>query len=684
MEELRVPVDCVAGTSMGAIVGGFYSAGYSPEELESIVLGIDWDAAFSDKPERKRLSFRRKEDDDLALWPFEFGVGKGGASGPSGLTTGSRIEFIFRNLTLGAIGVHDFDDLPIPYRAVAADLDSGEPVVLDRGELALAMRASMSIPAVFTPVELGGRLLVDGGIAMNLPVEVAQAMGADVVIAVEVGTPPRGASKKLSALGVYGQTFNVLFRENTQRSMERLDDDDVLIVPDLSEVKTGSFKAIGTAIAAGEAAARAAADELRRYAVPERDYARFLERQRREDRAAPGVTIDEIAVEGVTRIRPEVVRRRLRTAPGDELDPETLTRDLDRVSQAGEFESVGFRVEEHDGTNRLVIEAREKSWGPGYLRVGIGLETTFEGDNEFRALANYRRAHINRLGAEWKTNVSLGDPTGLFTELFQPLEPTGFWFVAPSVSLVKDRRETFVNDGADLEVLDTRSALGGLDVGVQIRNYGEVRLGVFGGDYDADPRTATSAEAVDHDLGFARFAATVDQLDSVTFPTRGDRARLDVEVSRDSLGADDTYERATVRTIHARTWQRNTFVGGFQIGSGMGSDLPYYAEYQLGGFLNLSGFERGRLQDDVMALFTLGDYWRLGELGTFGKLYAGAFVQAGNVWDDTDDAELGQLIYSGTLFFGVDTRLLPVYLGYGQAEGGETSAYLFIGKPFGR
>jgi NTE family protein len=682
LEELRVPVDNIAGTSMGAIIGGLYCAGHSPDELDGIVRDIDWDLVFRDAPERKRMSFRRKVDDDLSLWPIEIGIGRGPA-GPSGLTTASRIEFFLRSLTLDTVGIPDFDALPVPFRAIAADLDTGDAVVLGKGELALALRASMSIPGAFTPVEIGGRMLVDGGIAMNLPVEVVQEMGVEVVIAVDVGTPPRGARKGMSPVGVYVQTFGVLLEENVERSRARLDDGDVLIEPDLGEVRVGDFEEIARAIAAGEAAARAAAPELHRYSVSAGEYEQYLKRQRRGGRDTAPITIDEVVVEGVTHTRPDVVQRRVRTAPGDTLDPEVLMHDLDRVSQAGEFESVGFRVEEHDGDKRLVIQPREKSWGPGYLRFGSGLQTDFRGDNEFRLLAVYRRAHVNRLGAEWKTETSIGDPTAVFTELFQPLEATGFLFVAPSLLLGRDREEQFVN-GQELEVLDTFSAVAGLDVGVQVRNYGELRLGVFGGDYDAEPRTETVFPGTERDLGFARLRATLDQVDSANFPTRGNRTQLDVELSRAALGADDEYDRLALESVQAWTWGRNTFVGAVEVGSDLDSDLPFYREFQLGGFLRLSGLEPGQLQGDVSALFTLADYWRLGKLGQFGKLYAGAAVQAGNVWDTVDDFAFGELIYSGTLYFGVDTWLSPVYLGYGLAEDGARSAYMFMGRPFGR
>ena len=545
------------------------------------------------------------------------------------------------------------------------------------------MRASMSIPAVFAPVRIDGRLLIDGGIARNLPVDVAQGMGADIIIAVDVGTPPKGASETIGALGVYSQTFSVLSKRNVAEQLKLIRDDDVLIVPDLSEVRTADFEKIDKAIAAGEAAARSVAHELRRFSISDDAYSAFLERQRMKEAPTSGVRIDEIVIEGVTRSNTDALLRRTRTKPGDELDAELLLRDLERVSQAGEFQSVGFRLEPHEGQNRLVVEAREKTWGPGYLRFGLGLESDFEGDTEFRLLANYRRSNLNRLGAEWKTTVSVGDPAGLTTEFFQPLDRLGFWFVAPSLRYSRDRDDIFLVNG-DLEVVDTRTALGGVDVGVQFRNYGEMRLGVFRGLFDADPFTTTLAPSSERDLGLLRFQAVVDQVDSATFPTEGNLTQLTFQHSSPSLGADDSFDQLRFQILQAWTWGRNTFLGSVEIGSSLGSEIPFYQEFQLGGFLNLSGLARGRLRGDYKGLFLLGDYWKLGELKPFGRLYAGAFAEAGNVWQDSADASLGDLRYSATVFLGLDSRLMPIYLALGHAEGGENELYFFVGKPFGR
>ena len=686
LEELHVPVDYVVGTSMGSIVGGLYCAGLSPRDMETSLGRIDWEFVLTNKPERRRISFRRKEDDNLALFPIELGVGRRGLSTSSGILAGTKIDFVLRGLTLGSATIRDFDQLHLPYRAVAADLATGEAVILDHGDLTTAIRASMSIPGVFTPVEIEGRILVDGGIALNLPVDVARDMGADRIIAVDVGTPPRNEARGLSPAGVLSQMISVLTEKSVEEQRARIRPNDLLIAPDLDKVTTADFAKIDVAVAAGEEAARRHEDELRAFSVPEEEYEAFRRRQRRGGGTlVPEVRVDRVRVEvhkaDGSRQASEMVARRVETRPGGALEVKTLYRDLERISQAGEFESVGFRMEREADRNVLVIEAREKSWGPGYLRFGLGVEGSLEGDSEFRAIGNYRRPGLNHLGAEWKTNLVMGDPAGLLTELYQPLDPSGFWFVAPRLSYERDKEETFLPSG-DREVLKTRSGTAGLDFGIQLRNYGEIRLGVLGGRVNVDPTTTSTFTPIERDVGGMRLKATLDQIDNVFFPTHGNLSELQIFLSRDALGADDEYDKLQFETLHAWTVGKNTFVGSVLLGTDLGSDLPFFDQFELGGFLNLSGFQRGSLRGDVKGLFRLADYWRIGKLGALGRLYAGMALEAGNVWPDIHDADLGNLLYSGLLFLGLDTKFSPVYVGYAVGEGGESQEYLFIGRPF--
>src|SRR6185503_8503569 len=282
LEELRVPVDYVAGTSMGSLVGALYSVGYSPDEIQRIVERIPWEQAFRDAPDRRHLSYRRKQEDLLALVPFEVGIGKEGISAKEGILQGTRIDFVLRSLTLETTGLESFDRLRIPYRAVAADLRNGEMVVRDRGDLARAMRASMSLPAIFAPVEIDGRVLVDGGIARNLPVDVARSMGAEKIIAVDVGTPLPESVDDLSPAGVLSQTATAMAERNRVISRSEIGPDDLLMTPDLGDFSSGDFTHIMDTIPVGEAVARAHEAELRRYSVDEATYAAFRERQRRQ------------------------------------------------------------------------------------------------------------------------------------------------------------------------------------------------------------------------------------------------------------------------------------------------------------------------------------------------------------------------------------------------------------------
>ncbi len=684
MEELRIPVDYVVGTSMGSIVGGLYATGLSPADMEEAFRSVDWATAFNDKPERKRISFRFKEDDFQALLPIELGVGKGGFSTRSGVINGQKINFILRVMAADAVGVDRFDELQVPFRAVATDLQTGAAVVLDHGDLALAMRASMSVPGVFTPVEIDGRALIDGGLAMNLPISVAQQMGADRIIAVDVGTPPKTDTESLSAVGVVSHTFSVLAKRNVDAELELLSDEDLLIVPELDDISSSDFDKLLQGISIGEQAARRAENELRRFSVSEEEFAEHLASQRavpKEQREV--VTVDSVKVNGLTRTNPNFITRRLQSRAGEPLTTEAVYADLERIQQLGEFETVDVRLVEEAGATTLLFEATEKSWGPSYLRFGLGFESNFDGDSDFRAIVNFRRSEVNRRGGEWKTVASIGDPFSVHTELFQPLSLGGIhWFVAPSFEVTRDRDERFL-PGLAFEVVETDTLWAGLDVGVQFRNWGEIRFGARRGSFDGAIPTQSMFPDFDIDLGGWKLKATLDQLDNAFFPRRGSFVELNGFFSREQLGADFDYDKLSLRTWNAWSSKQHTIIGGLEYGTDLGSDIPFFDEFQLGGFLNLSGLTRGEIQGDVKMLATLGYYRQVAELGALGRgFYLGAFAQAGDVWNDVEEIDFGDLAYSGTLFAGLDTLLTPIYLGWGLAEGGRSEVYLFIGAPF--
>src|SRR5262245_21447823 len=430
LEELRVPVHCITGTSMGAIVGGAYAAGSTAAGLEDFVLEADWDVVFRDSPPRAEISTRRKIDEYKTLFAPEYGVTRGGLVLPKGVIAGVSIQGFFRQLTQQAVEIGDFDKLPIPFRAIAADIETGEAVVLSRGSLARALRASMSVPGAIAPVEIDGRLLVDGGIANNLPIDEARKLCADVIIAVNISTPALRRQEISSAFTVGTQLINFLGKVNVERQLASLTTRDVLIAPDLGDISAGSFERAKDATGVGEKAARALADTLRRYSLPPEQYD-ALRRRQIVERTVIGA-VDEIRFEGLQRTNPEVLRSLLQTRPGEPLTEEQISADLRRIYGRGDFESVDYYIAQESGRRVMVIQPREKEWGPDYMRFGLGIATDFQGGNTFNLLVQYRRTWLNRLGGEWLTEAQVGQPTFLHTEFLQPAEERGRHFVSPS------------------------------------------------------------------------------------------------------------------------------------------------------------------------------------------------------------------------------------------------------------
>ncbi len=679
LEDLRIPVDFIVGTSMGSFVGGLYAAGISPETLENQFRSIDWLNVFSGRPPRDDVSFRQKQDDNEALFQFEFGVKAKGIILPSELVAGQKLNFLLTSLIPQTIVIKRFDELPIPFRAVAADISTGGPVVLDRGDLAEAIRASMSVPGVLPPVDMDGKVLVDGGIIANLPIGVAKALGVDRIIAVDVSSPLERLKADRSVIGIAAQTLDYLVSKNVAEQLARIGKEDILITPDLSSVRFSDFSKVVTAIEQGETAARKQIEALRALSVSEEEYTAFVKRHRlgiRESLA--DVTVDAIDVVGVSRVNPKMITHRIKTKPGQSLDADKLLNDLKRIYELGEFQTIKFRHLRKDGSNRLVIDAREKSWGPNYLRFGMGLESNFKGQGDFILLANFRRTQLNRLGAEWKTIATIGDIMSLRTEFYQPLDYSGFWFVAPQIGYSRNETE------GPLGEEKVQFLFGQLDFGIQLRNYAELRFGLVKGRVHEKARSISDSSSSRLDIGGFQASFIFDRLDNSNFPRYGTLGALGLFLSRKDLGADDSFNQLELDLVHARSFGPNTLIGFLEYGTGLGSDIPSYNEFSLGGFLNLSGLDRGALRGDTMALLRLIYFRQVGRIpAPFGSgIYLGAGLEAGNVWEDNNELDLGDLRYAGLLFAGLDTVLGPVYLGYGRTDRSEDAYYLFLGRPF--
>lgn len=686
LEELQIPIDCVAGTSMGAVVGGFYAAGWSPDDIERELLAIDWGELFRGEAPRRSLSYRRKED-DLRYIDFDAGLRNGRIVLPRGAVASPVLDFLLRSKTLGVAAIDDFDHLPIPFRAVAADLASGEEVVLASGELSRAIRASMSIPGVFSPVEIGDFLLVDGGVLNNLPVEAAAAMGADVIIAVDASTPMRGREGLGSIGGVASQAFSLASQRRVEEQKQQAD---ILITPELGGVSFMGFPAMKDAVQSGEQAAHAAADRLRQLSNASAFAAQQASRHYTE---AEAQILRSVRVEGTERVDERRVRGRIESHAGEPLDLDRLKEDLGRVLEIGEFDRVDFDLSRHEDGVDLSLRPHDNDWGPLYLHAGLNITDDLEGNNSVDLLFNVTRTSLNALGAEWRNEFQAGKTRGIWSELYQPLvfsplvfSPLGFsrrWFVAPGIR-VRDEVVDVYESHRKIAEYDASSLSGELDFGLELGEYGEVRMGLLRGRVDAEPSVgATDLPIFDADAGGFTGSLTIDRLDSAGVPSDGELVRVEAYRAEPRLGSDLRYNRLSADYWHFASKGRQTWMLALSGGSSLGSDLPAYDEFLLGGPFSLSGYRHGELRGPYFGVIRSGYLFRLAELprvlGT--GVYAGGWLEAGNVWQESNAIGDG-LIYTATVAAAAETRLGLLFLGYGVADDCQDSFFLSLGQRF--
>jgi len=681
LEETRVPISCVTGTSMGAIVGGTFAAGRPPGEMEKLVLGADWDGIFRDQPPRKEIAVKRKIDDYKTLFKPEFGVSSDGLSLPKGVIAGVSIEAFFRVLATPAFGINDFNQLPIPFRAMATDIETGESIVLDHGSLAQAMRASMSVPGAIAPVEIDGRLLVDGGIANNLPINEARKLCADIVIAVNISTPPMKRNELTSALSVAGQLVNFLGKQTVDDQLKSLGKRDVLIAPDLGDITASGFDRAADAIRIGEQATRAMADSLTRYSVPAQQYAALRATQVAEHKALG--TVDEIRFEGLERTNPAVLRAMVESKPGEPLSEEKVGADLRRIYGRGDFESISYRILGDTGPRAMVIEPREKSWGPDYLRFGLGLASDFAGESMFNLLVQYRKTWMNRLGGEWLTEAQVGQDTHLYTEFLQPMSESGRWFIAPYLQIGQQTRDVF--DGDD-KVANYLAKIGqvGVDVGADLSTWGRIRVGSVWSRVDARVDTGSPVlPSIEETTAGPRATLFVDQTDHAFFPTKGYRATASAYAAMESFGSAQSYRRLEGSIQGASSWGPHTLSYAVSGGTDVDSDMPAYESFLLGGPLRLSGYRVNQFAGNRYAFGRLMYYKQAIHLPDIlgSGVYFGGSAEVGRVSERAGNLSDPGTLWSGSVFLGADTFLGPLYFGLGSGGSGHWSLYLLLGRP---
>ncbi|HYC37172.1 MAG TPA: patatin-like phospholipase family protein [Usitatibacter sp.] len=682
LRDQRVPVDFIVATSMGSIVGGAYAAGLTPEEMEKMAVEADWDLMFSDRPPREHLHFRRKEDDRRLVGRSELGIKRDGLTFPRGAFGAQNLEEFLRAVSRPAAGARTLDDLPILFRAVATDLETGDQVVLSDVPLPLAMRASMSVPGAFAPTQVNGRLLADGGLVRNLPVEVAREMGADVIIAVNVGTPLLPREALGTAFGVAQQMVNILTEQNVGISLNALRHGDILISPDLRDVTFVDFERGAELVERGVAAGREVALRLAALTVDSPRYARY-EAQRTRPSPNYGRPVARIEVAGAQRVNPDALRNELASRAGIEVGQPVTDEQMVTGSRVihglGEFERAQVSAHLEEGRKVVVIDVDEKPWGPDYLRLGGRAVADFRTDGRFSVNLQHTRTWLNGWGAEWVNEVQFGDVRRFATALYQPLGPGSRFFVEGLLQSTKSDFDVFGNGfrRTDRMTNTVHGALAG--AGMRVFGNGVARLQAGYERYRTAPAISSRIDEATRDSAtFQRVGLTFDTLDDPNFPRRG--YLVEADYSRYAFRSEAAPLNAYLaQALLPATFGRLTFLA--ILTAAHASDSR--GGFGLGGFLNLSGTPPGAISGAHALGTALLAYYRIAELPrALGRsIYAGVSAEAGNAWDRRSQVSLGDTRKAGSLFLALDTNLGAMYFGYGRTAGGADAFYVFLGRP---
>ncbi len=688
LEAERIPIDVIAGTSMGAIVGGLYASGMSAAELERELLKVDWSNIFSARVDRQYLSQRRKEEDFEISSLLEIGVRNGELRTPSGAVSTRGLDTLLRRYTLPVRAVQDFNRLPIPFRAVSTDLETGAEVVLSSGDLALALRSSMSVPGVFPPTEVDGRVLGDGGLVNNVPLDVARAMGADIVIVVNIGTPLAGRDTLSSVIGVTAQMINILTEQNVQRSLATLTARDVLISPALGKLSAGDFDKVAEAVAIGTRGAEAAMARLRPLAVAPEVYAQW--RAEHPKLRRPEATVGYVSFEGSTQTNPARFAAQLESQPGQAFNAGAAERDARSLAASGDYLRADYRlVSSHDGGDGLVFDLDDKPWGPNYLRIGLDLATDFDGRGSFNLKLSHNRHWLTANGTEWRNRLQIGAVPAFFTEIYHPLNWTvglaNDWFVAGYASAERRDGTLYGAGGEESARFKRTTSRAGIDLGQPWGRFGELRIGLGTQRVAATPTLVSSTLPIAPTATQAsetglRLAVVVDQLDFANFPQRGYRLRGEAAIGDGSEAG--RFQRVEASAMLVKTWGRHTFNLFTSARGASQQQGASIGRYELGGFHQLSGYRDGELLGNYVLFSRLSWYKRLSDTPSLTRGFViGATAEAGNAYATRDALRSDALRTGMSLFVGADTGLGPLYLGLTHAPRGQTGLVLFIGRP---
>ncbi|EOV4650211.1 patatin-like phospholipase family protein [Vibrio parahaemolyticus] len=708
LEEMHIPVDIITGTSMGAYVGGLYATGMSADEIESFIYSVDWNSGYRDRVDRSQRRVRDKEYEDRYQITTDLGLRFGEVRAPTGVVQGQNMLRVLRETTGNLGRFESFDELAIPYRSVATDILELDEVVIGNGYLVDAMMASMSVPGALPPYKLNGHMLVDGGVVNNMPVDVARAMGADVVIAVDISTDYKTEDDFTGLFTVADQLSNYLVRRSTQQQVETLQEHDVYIRPNVGQMETVEFDKMPWAFQSGYDITKEMESKLAGLRLSNAEYQKYIDHKqevRKKLVYGDDRVVDEIVIVNNTHYSDVLLTNRLELETGRKIETAEIEKAVENLYALDRFELITYHFEEVDGSNLLVFDVNEKSWGPNYLNFRFFLEDDFDTDSQYGIGMSTNFTNLNSHGAEMALNVEMGTDKLIEAELYSPVLSSQEFFVAGKVA--------YSSEGRNLPVSDDDSSLSSVNdflpvsytefvseiaIGIQPTLWQELRLGGRYSSGSIELSTLASVGNLDFERRglFANYR--LDTLDDFAFPTRGLLVDLEYLVSHDTspeeIGqskpkdiVEDTVYEIDARFKGAMSHQRHTLVGQAEYSFVQSKNSSITLDpRELGGFLHLSGIPRNSLigQNLFFSSLVYRYKWFDNDFGLFeAPVYVGASLEHGGTWSD-NDLKLNEapLYNAASIFFGVDSPIGPIMLAYGRTEQDMEAVYLIVGTSF--
>ncbi|MEC6830727.1 patatin-like phospholipase family protein [Photobacterium toruni] len=696
LEENRIPVDIVTGTSMGAYVGGMYAMGLSAQEVKQRTFNINWNTGYIDRASRNDLSLRRKNQNDTYQLHTDLGLDINGEfKSRPGAFQGQGLAVLLRQLTDNLPALKTFDRLAIPYRSVATDITKVTPVVIDSGHLATAMQASMTVPGALKPVHLDNKLLVDGGVVNNMPVDIAKQLGANVIIAVDLRDSLMPKKDLDSALNIVSQLTTFMTNASADYQKSLMKPSDIYLQPNVSFMTAADFDKLELAYQAGRKIALASLPRLLRYQLSPQAYAQYKKQKnsrRLQLSAHDSYFIDDIKIINNTNLPDKTLLAQLELKTGKVISNDELEQAVKRLQSEDIYGRINYSIKQKNNKNILVMDINEKSWGPGYLNFTLAFEDDFESRSDFSFGAQYIYTDLTEKGGEWLLEWKLGSWKNITTEFYFPIDYQQHFFTAFGAETSNEIRRfdnfTYYNSSEVLKNIDAKynQTNAYAEMGWNIKPWAALTLGYKG---QTGSITVSALDRKEnYDLYGPYLDFTYDDLDSFFFPSDGSYFKSKIGYSN-TLRRPDIGESESGDTIYYNllaikpfTYDKHTIVASIKTaGSDADNLLPIYAQ-DLGGLFNLSGYHRYELNGRYSALTSLVYRYRVID-NNFGAIklpvYVGGSLEKGGVWDRTSSMSWNSAITAGSVYVAVDSILGPVYLSYGQTSTGKSSFYLSLG-----